>query len=133
MCTTESWCVSGTLTKYYFVCKVINILTKSKKNRSKGVISIQFTTILYLYKTRNSLAFKVRNDLSLHNSEIELLTTDTINKKNKDIQYKEPVDVFDQYKTYLKDFFRKLKNSDKAIYILRDHKQILFDWLWDKQ
>ena len=133
MCTTESWCVSGTLTKYYFVCKVLNILTKSKKNRSKGVISIQFTTILYLYKTRNSLAFKVRSVLSLHNSEIELLTTDTINKKNKDIQYKEPVDVFDQYKTYLKDFFRKLKNSDKAIYILRDHKQILFDWLWDKQ
>lgn len=127
MCTTESWCVSGTLTKYYFVCKVINILTKSKKNRSKGVISIQFTTILYLYKTRNSLAFKVRSVLSLHNSEIELLTTDTINKKNKDIQYKEQVDVFDQYKTYLKDFFRKLKNSDKAIYILRDHKQILFD------
>ena len=43
-------------------------------------------------------------------------------------QYRQPAGHFKQFKTYLENFFNKMKNSDKAIYIVGDTNLNLIDY-----
>ena len=68
--------------------------------------------------------FKLRSDLGTNSNDIEPLVIEIINKKNKNVvinaRYRQPAGDFKQYKTYLENFFNKMKNSNKAIYVVSD-------------
>ena len=69
----------------------------------------------------NSLTFKLRSDLGSNSNDIESLVIEVINKNSKNVvinaQHRQPAGDFKQYKTYLENFFNKMKNSNKVIYI----------------
>ena len=80
----------------------------------------------------NSLTFKLRSDLGTKRNDIESLAIEIINKDNKNVvinaQYRQPAGDFKQYKTYLQNFFNKMKNSDKAIYVVGHTNLSLLDY-----
>ena len=80
----------------------------------------------------NSLTFKLRSDLATNDNDIDLLAIEVINKKSKNVfisaQYRQPVGDFKQYKIYAENFFNKMKNSNKAIYIVGDTNLNLIDY-----
>ena len=80
--------------------------------------------MVYCVFIDNSLTFKLRSDLGTNSNDIESLAIEIINKKSKNVvisaQYRQPAGDFKQSKTYLENFFNKMKKSNKAIYIVAD-------------
>ena len=80
----------------------------------------------------NSLTFKLSSDLGTNRNDVESLAIEIINKDSKNVvinaQDRQPASDFKQYKTYLENFFNKMKNSNKAIYIVGDTNLNLIDY-----
>ena len=73
-------------------------------------------------ETKNKTShFKLRSDLGTNSNDIESLVIEIINKNSKNV-------VIKRYKTYLENFFNKMKNSDKAIYTVGDINLNLIDY-----
>ena len=72
------------------------------------------------------------SDLARNSNDIESLAIKIINKKTKNVvisaQYRQPAGDFKHYKIYLENFFNKVKNSNKAIYIVGDTNLILINY-----
>ena len=71
-------------------------------------------------------------DLGTNSNDTESLVIEIINKNSKNVvinaQYRQPAGDFKQNKTYLENFFNKIKSPNKAIYIVGDTNLNLIDY-----
>ena len=77
--------------------------------------------------------FKLRSDLATNSNDMDSLGIEIINKKKSEnvvisAQYRQAAGGFKQYKTNLKNFFNKMKNSNNAIYIVGNTNYNLIDY-----
>ena len=117
ICLTEAWCKDDSRNETLFNLENYTAINQVRKHGRGGGYPSLF----------NSSTFKLSSDLGTNRNDIESLAMEIINKKSKNIaisaQYRWPADGFKQYKTNFENFFNKMKNSDKAIYIYsRRHK-----------
>ena len=113
ICLTETWCTDDPRNEFLFDLDNYTSTTQVRKyGRGDGIC-------VFIH---NSLTFKLRSDLGTNSNNIESLVIEIINKKSKNVvisaQYRQPVGDFKQNKTYLENFFNKMKNSSRAIYIV---------------
>ena len=115
ICFTERWCTDDQRNETLFNLENYTSINQVRKHERGGGICVFI---------HNSLTFKLRSDLGTNSNDIESLVIEIINKNSKNFvinaQYRQPAGDFKQYKTYLENFFNKMKNSDKAIYIVGD-------------
>ena len=120
ICLTETWCTDDEILLNLENYTSINQVRKH--GRGGGIC-------VFIH---NSLTFKLRPDLGTNSNEIESLSIEIINKKSKNVvisaHYRQPAGDFKQYKIYLESFFKKMKNSNKAIYIVGNTNLNLIDY-----
>ena len=97
---TEKWCTDDPRNKTFFNLENYTSINLVRKD-GRGVGICVFI--------QNSLTFKLNSDLATNSNDIGSRAIEIINKKAK-VQN-------NQYKTYLENFFNKMKNSNRAIYI----------------
>ena len=113
-------------------CFIYSCYSFSDWVRSKvGQKTLSYTTDICVL-IHSSLTFKLRSDLGTNSSDIESLAIEIITRNSKNVvinaEFRQPVGDFKQYKTYLENFFNKMKNSNKAIYIVGDTNLNLTDY-----
>ena len=112
ICLTETWCPDDPRNETLFNLENYTSINQVRKHgRGDGICVF----------SHNSLTFKLRSDLGTNSNDIESLVIEIINKNSESVvinaQYRQPAGDFKQYKTYFENFFNKMKNSNKAIYI----------------
>ena len=112
ICLTETWCPNDPRNETLFNLENYTSINQVRKHgRGEGIC-------VFIH---NSLTFKLRSDLGTNSNDIESLVIEIINKNSESVvinaQYRQPAGDFKQYKTYFENFFNKMKNSNKAIYI----------------
>ena len=120
---TEIWCTNDQRRETLFNLENYTSINQfGKHGRGNGIC-------VFIH---NFLTFKLRSDLRTNSNEIESLAIEIINKKNKNVvisaQYRQPAGDFKQHKTYIGNFFNKMKNSNKAIYVVGDTNLNSFDY-----
>ena len=122
ICFTETWRTDDPRNETLFNLENYTSINQVRKHGRGGVICVFI---------HNSRTFKLRSDLGTNSNEIESLVIEIINKNCKNVvinaQYRRPAGDFEQHKTYLENFFNKMKNSNKAIYIIGDTNLNLTD------
>ena len=112
ICLTETWCTDDPRNETLFNLENYTSIDQVRTHGRVGGICVFI---------HNSLTFKLRSDLGTNSNDIESLFIETINEKSKSVvinaQYRQPAGDFKQYKTYFENFFNKMKNSNKSIYI----------------
>ena len=123
ICLTKTWCTDDPRNETLFNLENYTSINQVRKHGRGGGICIFI---------HDSLTFKLRSDLGTNSNDIESLAIEIINKNSKNAvinaQYRQPDRDFKQYKTYLENFFNKMKNSNKAIYIVGDTNLNLIDY-----
>ena len=123
ICLTETWCTDDPRNGTLFNLENYTSVNQVRKHGRGGGICVFI---------HNSLTFKLRSDLGTNSDDIESLVIEIVNKNSKNFvinaQYRKPAGDFKQYKTYLDNFFNKMKNPDKAIYVVGDINLNLIDY-----
>ena len=123
ICLTQTLCTDDPRNETLFNLENYTSINQVRKHGRGGGICVFI---------HNSLTFKLRSDLGANSNEIESLVIEIINKNIKTVvineQYRQPAGDFKQYKTYLANYFNKMKNSNKAIYIVGDTNLNLIDY-----
>ena len=123
ICLTETWCKNDPRNETLFNSENYTSINQVRKHGRGGGICVFI---------QNYLKFKLRSDLGTNSNDIESLVIEIINKNSKNVvinaQYRQPARDFIQYKSYLENFFNKMKHFNKAIYIVGDTNLNLIDY-----
>ena len=118
---TETWCSSEhNNSGLYKLTKYNSIHQTWSSGKTGGGLAIF---------VHNGLTYNERKDLSSKNENIESLCIEIINAKSKNIlvntSYRQPAGRYNEFETYLKQFFYKSKN--KTSYLVGDLNLNLLD------
>ena len=122
ICITETWCHDDPRNDSIFNLQGYTSVHQVRKHgHTGGGIS------LFLH---NSLMYKMRNDISVNNDDIESLCVEIINKNTKNIIvntiYRKPTGNIKPFESYLKTFLEKTKC--KPTYVTGDLNLNLLDY-----
>ena len=117
---TETWCTDDPRNEILFNFENYTSIDQFRKHVGGSVVCVFI---------QNSLIFKPRPEFATNSNNIESLAIEIVNMKSKNVaisaRYRQPAGDFKQYKTYLQDFFNKMKNYNTAINIVGDTNLIL--------
>ena len=124
ICLTETWCTEYPRNETLFNLENYTSLNQVRKHGREGDICVFI---------HNSLTFKLKSDLGTNSNDTELVIIEIINKNSKNVVINASIDnqpvILNNIKHILKkNLFNKMKNSNKAIYIVGDTNLNLIDY-----